>query len=68
MSTIGCPYSSGAVRSVTGSTPGVLTNDVPGLLAATLDQVDPASVTRHKVGKAVGNVRNDSPELAEPVA
>src|SRR5690606_21593307 len=48
--------------------PGVLTNDVSDLLAATLDQVDPASVTRHRVGKAVGNVRNDSPELAEPVA
>ena len=46
----------------------MLTNDVPDLLAATLGQVDPASVTRHKVGKAVGNVRNDSPELAEPVA
>jgi putative SOS response-associated peptidase YedK len=31
-------------------------------------EVDPASVTRHKVGKAVGNVRNDSPELVQPVA
>nr|WP_166970711.1 SOS response-associated peptidase [Brevibacterium atlanticum] len=47
--------------------PGVLSNDVPELLAATLDHVDPASVTRHKVGKAVGNVRNDTPELTQPV-
>jgi putative SOS response-associated peptidase YedK len=48
--------------------PGTLSNDVPDLLGATLSQVDPASVTRHKVGKSVGNVRNDSPELAQPVA
>ena len=48
--------------------PALATAEVPELLSATLDQVDPASVTKHRVGRAVGNVRNDSPQLAEPVA
>ncbi|QZE26667.1 SOS response-associated peptidase [Brevibacterium casei] len=48
--------------------PAVPSGEVPDLLASTLAQVDPASVTRHKVGRAVGNVRNDSPELVAPVA
>lgn len=48
--------------------PAVLSTDVPPLLETTLSQVDPASVTRHKVGKSVGNVRNDGPELTAPVA
>ncbi|GAA0036334.1 MULTISPECIES: SOS response-associated peptidase [Brevibacterium] len=48
--------------------PALATAEVPQLLSATLDQVDPASVTKHRVGRAVGNVRNDSPQLAEPVA
>src|SRR5699024_10913627 len=48
--------------------PAVLSSDVPDLLSSTLAHVDPASVTRHRVGRAVGNVRNDSPELVGPVA
>lgn len=48
--------------------PALATAEVPQLLSATLNQVDPASVTKHRVGRAVGNVRNDSPQLAEPVA
>lgn len=48
--------------------PALPSGAVPELLAATLSQVDPASVTRHRVAKAVGNVRNDSPALIEPVA
>ena len=48
--------------------PAVPSADVPPLLESTLEQVDPASVTRHKVGKSVGNVRNDGPELTAPVA
>nr|WP_101644197.1 SOS response-associated peptidase [Brevibacterium antiquum] len=47
--------------------PAVSSADVPPLLKSTLAQVDPASVTRHKVGKSVGNVRNDGPELTTPV-
>lgn len=47
--------------------PAVPSNDVPLLLESTLSQVDPASVTRHKVGRSVGNVRNDGPELIQPV-
>nr|WP_262908325.1 SOS response-associated peptidase [Brevibacterium zhoupengii] len=48
--------------------PAVSSAEVPPLLESTLAQVDPASVTRHKVGKSVGNVRNDGPELTAPVA
>lgn len=48
--------------------PTVTTNAVPALLEETLSLVDPAAVTRHKVDRSVGNVRNDSPELAAPVA
>ena len=48
--------------------PAVPSKDVPPLLEATLSHVDPAGVTRHKVGSRVGNVRNDGPELTEPVA
>lgn len=47
--------------------PAVSSAAVPPLLESTLSQVDPASVTRHKVGKSVGNVRNDGPELAAAV-
>lgn len=47
--------------------PAVSSADVPPLLESTLSQVDPTSVTRHKVGKSVGNVRNDGPELTAPV-
>nr|WP_101574532.1 SOS response-associated peptidase [Brevibacterium sp. 239c] len=47
--------------------PAVPSADVPPLLETALAQVDPASVTRHKVGKSVGNVRNDGPELTAPV-
>lgn len=48
--------------------PAVPSGNVPPLMESTLSQVDPASVTRHKVGKSVGNVRNDGPELTAPVA
>ena len=48
--------------------PAVSSNDVAPLLEATVSSVDPASVTRHKVGSGVGNVRNDGPELTQPVA
>lgn len=47
--------------------PAVSSAAVPPLLESTLSQVDPASVTRHQVGKSVGNVRNDGPELAATV-
>lgn len=47
--------------------PSVASNAVAPLLDATLRQVDPSSVTRHKVGNAVGNVRNDSLELTQPI-
>ncbi|WP_235344204.1 SOS response-associated peptidase [Brevibacterium sp. UCMA 11754] len=47
--------------------PAVPSAEVPPLLESTLSQVDPASVTRHKVGQSVGNVRNDGPELITPV-
>lgn len=47
--------------------PAVSSADVPPLLETTLAQADPTSVTRHKVGKNVGNVRNDGPELTAPV-
>ncbi|WP_232488775.1 SOS response-associated peptidase [Brevibacterium antiquum] len=47
--------------------PAVPSAEVPPLLETTLSQVDPASVTRHQVGKSVGNVRNDGPELITPV-
>lgn len=46
--------------------PAVPSSDVPNLLEATLSQVDPASVTKHKVSKSVGNVKNDSPDLILP--
>lgn len=47
--------------------PAVSSNDVPPLLGEALSQVAPSRVTRHKVGKNVGNVRNDGPELTAPV-
>ena len=47
--------------------PAVPSAEVPPLLETTLSQVDPASVTRHQVGKSVGNIRNDGPELITPV-
>lgn len=48
--------------------PAVASADVPPLLEATLAQADPAAVTRHKVSRNVGSVRNDSPDLVVPVA
>lgn len=48
--------------------PATASSEVPTLLDAILGQVDPAGVDRHKVGKEIGNVRNDRPELARPVA
>lgn len=47
--------------------PAVPSAEVHPLLESTLSHVDPASVKRHKVGKSVGNVRNDGPELIAPV-
>lgn len=47
--------------------PAVSTAEVPPLVESTLSQVDPASVTRHQVGRSVGNVRNEGPELTAPV-
>lgn len=37
-------------------------------VARLLEQFDPATVDRHRVGTEVGNVRNDGPHLAEPVS
>lgn len=37
------------------------------VLTGLLQSFDPATVTRHRVGTAVGNVRNEGPELALPV-
>ncbi|MCD1286919.1 MULTISPECIES: SOS response-associated peptidase [unclassified Brevibacterium] len=48
--------------------PATASSEVPALLDSVLGQVDPAGVDRHKVGKEIGNVRNDRPELARPVA
>ncbi|MGO2861791.1 MAG: SOS response-associated peptidase [Brevibacterium sp.] len=48
--------------------PATVSSEVPALLDSVLGQVDPAGVDRHKVGKEIGNVRNDRPELARPVA
>lgn len=36
-------------------------------LHSLIDSFDPESVDLHRVGSAVGNVRNDGPELSEPV-
>lgn len=47
--------------------PAIPTAQVPELVQTTLDRVDPRSVTRHRVGRAVGNVRNDSSDLILPV-
>ena len=48
--------------------PATASSEVPALLDSVLGQVDPSGVDRHKVGKEIGNVRNDRPELARPVA
>lgn len=41
--------------------------DALGVLDSVLRDVDVDRVERYRVSKAVGNVRNDGPELVEPV-
>lgn len=40
--------------------------DAEELLSHHLEVFDPRAISRHKVGRAVGNVRNEGPELAQP--
>lgn len=48
--------------------PAVDTADDAGqLLERTLAEVDPDSIARYRVGADVGNVRNDRPDLTQPV-